>query len=76
LGPAVAPLGSGIFLLGGLMFMVVAFQVSNSYYLFVSATAALLIFFFIFAALLVRSYKRDKKKLIEKNPYHNDHIIH
>ena len=44
--------------------------------LFLGGTTVLLILAFGFAALIVRSYNRDKEKLMKQNPYRDDHIIH
>jgi NhaP-type Na+/H+ or K+/H+ antiporter len=66
-----------IFVLVGLAVLtVVAISLeSHQRNLFLGGTAALLIFVFIFAALLVCSYNRDKRKLKEQAPYRDDHII-
>jgi uncharacterized membrane protein len=37
--------------------------------------AAFLALLFIVGALIVRSYNREKKKLMEHDPYRDDHIV-
>jgi len=41
----------------------------------IGGTATFLVFFFLFGALIIWSYKRDKKKLIKQDPYRDDHIV-
>jgi len=43
--------------------------------LLLGGTTVFLIFAFGFAALIVRSYHRDKEKMMKQKPYRDDHII-
>jgi positive regulator of sigma E activity len=71
-------LGGSIFVFVGLTALVLLVVTLDSHRrnLLLGFTALFLAFMFGFAALIVRSYNRDKKKLDEQNPYRNDHVVH
>jgi hypothetical protein len=48
---------------------------SSSAQSLLGGTAVFLLCAFGFAALIVRSYNRDKQKLIEQNRYNDDRIV-
>lgn len=67
--------GAAVVTLGGLAMVVIGFMNSdaNVHKLILFGTVMLVAFIFGFGALIVRSYNRDKKKLMEQHPYRHDH---
>jgi len=70
-------LPGAIYVLLGLAVLTALVLTLDSYLrnIFLGGLAALLAFVFIFGKLIVRSYNREKKNLMEQNPYRDDNII-